>query len=307
MSNTKTFLDSRFDPASDKIIVIHYPPGGFGNFIFHVLSEFAAETAKFSTNKYFKFGSDGNSHRTNKYTNIYFHDPDVYEPTVHSGIDITNSTILILSDNGFGVERESLVKHRSLFPNAQFVKIVLDDLSMVVCYKTSYIKARKVSNFGNGEEFMDWHIKHYGNKIRDYEVREHYSTMYHQWHLGWMITDSDALNLSLTNLISNPYETLIALITELGLTVINSNKLNDLCKEWLNVNTDFFNVYHEWQKINTALDQNQSVPIDQLTLHGQGYINYCIEKKFNVIIPIYDYRNWFATTNEIHEMIKCLK
>ena len=46
---------------------------------------------------------------------------------------------------------------------------------------------------------------------------------------------------------------------------------------------------------------------ENLDLHDQGYINYCIECKYDVIIPVYDYRNWFQTSIDIQEMIKCLK
>ena len=43
------------------------------------------------------------------------------------------------------------------------------------------------------------------------------------------------------------------------------------------------------------------------SLHDQGYINYRIEKKFNIVIPVYDYRNWFNSTNDIAEMVHKLK
>jgi hypothetical protein len=300
MSATVMLSDGRFDTTGNNIIVIHYPPGGFGNFIFYILTEFANETVK-SNNSNFKFGADGNSHLQKKYTNTYFHNPEVYIPAISKFVNTQDRIILVLSDNGF--ENESLDQQHVVFPNAKFIKVVLDDLSMAVCYKTLQVKAMLNPEFGNGQEIID----HFGKNIVDYEIRKHYSTMYHNWTLKWNIGDPSAITLLLTDLISDTYNSLTNLISSLGLTLIKSTELKDLCSQWQEVHTDFFKIYHQWQEINSALDNNQNIILDKLNLHDQGYINCCIEKKYSVTIPIYEYRNWFTSTEEIQEMLKCLK
>ena len=106
----------------------------------------------------------------------------------------------------------------------------------------------------------------------------------------------------------NPVESLVELIVRLGFSPINVNKLKDLCDTWKIANQKYFQIYFEWQNINNALDSNTDYNLDSITsLNDQGYINYCIEKKYNVTIPVYDYRNWFKTTDEIVSMLKILK
>ena len=160
--------------------------------------------------------------------------------------------------------------------------------------------------FGNGQEILDHHKQHFGKIMTNYEIREHYSIMYHNWPLKWNSADPSATNVMLTKLFSSPFETITKLINLLGLTVIDANRLKNLCEEWLDIHTDFFNIYYQWQRINTALDQNQSIVIEKINLHDQGYINYCIEKKYNITIPVYDYKNWFASTADILRMIEQL-
>lgn len=295
-----------FDTNSDKIIVIHYPSGGFGNFLFHVLTEFAKETVKIDNYK-FDFSQTGNSHATKKYTKVFFHNPDQYYPLISTKVEINNNYILVLSDAGTGKAGENLQKVKSTFPNSQIIKVLLNNLSKVVLYKAIQTKIKKCQ-WGNGEEIHQHHIENFNEIITDFEIREHYTMIYHEWDIAWTTPEPGIFNLDYEGLIVDPYSTLCDLINHLGLTVINHNQLINLCTKWKESNQHIFEIYFVWQKINSALDQKQNIQIDKsLNLHDQGYINYCIEKKFNVIIPVYDYRYWFDTTADIKKMIECLK
>ena len=56
-----------------------------------------------------------------------------------------------------------------------------------------------------------------------------------------------------------------------------------------------------------ALASGKHIDISDITnLHEQGYINYCIETKYHVTIPVYDYKDWFKSTAEISNMIEKL-
>ena len=54
----------------DNCVLIHYRGGSYGNFIFHIISNFISSTVKVK-NQNFKFGSTGNSHKTVKYVTSY--------------------------------------------------------------------------------------------------------------------------------------------------------------------------------------------------------------------------------------------
>ncbi len=56
-----------------------------------------------------------------------------------------------------------------------------------------------------------------------------------------------------------------------------------------------------------TLDTNTNIDVSDVTeLYQQGYINYCIEAKYHVTIPVYDYKDWFKSTSEISDLIEKL-
>ena len=278
------------------MILISYPSGGFGNFLYHTLTEFSSNTYK-PHNTNFEFDSLGRSHDTIKYTNVYFHDPESYEIV----LPVTDKECLILCDNG--INNDSYEKINVTFPDAIKIRLVIDSAARPVIYKTCLIKAKVVDHIQNSLE----HIFNNWGDVHDYSIRENFTLLYHNWPFKWGV-DPDCINVELSSLISNPAQTITKLIEEIGGEVISSESLYDLCADWTFHNKDYCSIYFDWATIESALDTNTCVDISHiLDLHDQGYINYCIEKKFNVIIPVYDYRAWFKTTTDILRMIECLK
>ena len=56
-----------FDVNSPNLVLVQYPGGGYGNLLYHVLTEFFADTVKVN-NDNFVISNNGNSHTTIKYT-----------------------------------------------------------------------------------------------------------------------------------------------------------------------------------------------------------------------------------------------
>jgi hypothetical protein len=97
------------------------------------------------------------------------------------------------------------------------------------------------------------------------------------------------------------------MIHAIGGQVIDTQRLQEFCQSWCSTNQKYFQVYHEWQDIHNSLTQGINQDISYITdLHSQGYINYCIERDYHVTIPVYDYRDWFTSTDQIKEMIQGL-
>ena len=59
----------KFDKNSKNIILIMYPTGGYGNFLYYLLTEYFSNTVKVK-NK-FQFSSSGDSHQIIKYTSPF--------------------------------------------------------------------------------------------------------------------------------------------------------------------------------------------------------------------------------------------
>ena len=280
-------------------ILISYPSGGFGNFIFHALTEFSDSTYK-PNNQSFKFSNNGNSHSTKKYTNKWFRDPDSY---IHNEI-ITDKKILILCDNG--IFNDSYINIRKHFKKSTIIRICLTNHTRPVIYKTCTSKAQNSDPITESKTQINLN---WSDSDEDYAVRENFTLLYHNWPFGWHeVQDENIINLNLESLISDPVNTMRKLIVSTGGNVINIDKLIQLCADWTAANSKYFKIYYDWLKINSALDSIKNVEIRDITdLHDQGYINYCIERKYNVIIPVYDYKEWFADTSEILIMVKKLK
>jgi hypothetical protein len=281
------------------IMIISYPSGGFGNFLFHVLTEFADNTYK-PTKNLFEFSADGNSHSTNKYTKIYFHDPEDY----NTDFPVTDKKILILCDNG--INNDSYVNVRKTFPAALILRATICKSIRPVIYQTCIVKAK---NSRVVEENHQQVLDNWSDSNEDYAIRENFTLMYHNWNYGWECSnESNVINIELESLINDPAETIVGIVKQLGGQIIDHKKLVELCRLWQEANSKYFKVYFDWIRINYALDNQESVDISNITdLHEQGYLNYCIEYKYNVTIPVYTYRNWFKTTADIQEMILCLK
>lgn len=275
------------------IIIISYPSGGFGNFLFHVLTEFSDNTYKPNNDK-FSFSALGNSHSTKKYTPVYFHDPESYSIQRPN----TDKKVLVLCDNGMN---DSYTKLRQFLPAATILKVVISEKIRPVIYQTLVIKAMRSDLLTINENFIknNW-VDYY----QPYAVREFFKLMYHNWHWGWN-PDPTTISINLESLITEPIFTIKEIIKSIDGNVINQDKLILLCNDWMNINKTYFQIYYDWQKIEMALDKNYDLDISHIQdLHHQGYIDYSLEKKYDIVIPVYDYRNWFTSTTHIQNTIK---
>lgn len=284
------------DNHSKDIVLISYPSGGFGHFLFHILTGFCKETVK-AYNTEFKFSEHGDSHATKLYTETFFKDPDEYFTEIAAPYSV-GSKILVLCDNG--INHDSYSKILKTFPNGTIVRTVIDYDIRPVIYQTCIVKAKKDDLLDTNSD----HVKdHWTDSDEEYAIRENFTLLYQNWPFGWEPIDG-VINFSLEGLITNPVSSIEWLSDKLNLTIQNREQLEDLCSEWVKTNKSFFAVYYNWQDISRALEANTDISLDHITnLHDQGYINHRIEQKYNVIIPVYDYRDWFKTTGDILKMV----
>lgn len=287
-----------FDTAGKNIILVSYPAGGFGNFIYYILTKFADQTVKVP-NIGFNLSADGNSHDVTKYTEIYYHDPTEYIPNI--SIDPEDKKILVLCDNGILEDKYSKIK--TVFPNATIVRIVIDPAVRPVIYQTCITKAMKkdINTINQSHVDSSW-----TDADTEYAQRENFTLFYHNWPFGWQ-ESADNINLSLEDLIIDPIETIIKLINNLGMQLVDKDSLGLVVNDWVTANAEYFSIYWSAKRIMQALTSGKHIDISDITdLHEQGYINYCIETKYHVTIPVYDYKDWFKSTAEISNMIEKL-
>ena len=271
------------------IVFISYPSGGFGNFLYYALTEFADRTVKVPNLK-FKFSANGNSHDTYKYTNTWLKDPSHYR----LGFDCPEDQVsLVLCDNG--ITNDSYTKLRGYFNNPTILRINIDYNTRPVVYQTCVVKAMK----RDFQKESSKNVRSHWPTEEDYSIRENYTLLYHNWPFKWE-PDSSVINISLEQLITSPVETIKDAIHKIKCNVINEDQLVKTCAEWVLKNKLYFDVYYQWAQVECALQNNQTIGLEHISdLHTQGYINYRIEKLFNRNIPVYDFKNWFSDTSQI--------
>ena len=276
-------------------ILISYPSGGFGHFIYHALSCHGSNTYKFDHE--FKFSSNGNSHSTKFYIKRYYKDPETFEYTVPDAQKIS----LILCDNGF--LNDSLRKIKLRFPKDRIIRLFIDPVVRPAVYTTCVIKAMKSELLLENTNQIE---QHWTDAETDYAKRENFTLFYHNWKFGWGPVDGE-INVSIKELYLDPVNTISNLIKSIDCEVIDLDGLIALCNEWKHINRQYFEVYDLYTELETALENNTHMDISHVTdLHSQGYINYRLEKKFNITIPVFNYRDWFKNSDQIKDMVRKL-
>lgn len=285
------------DNTSKDIILISYPSGGFGHFLYYVLTEFASGTVKVNQDA-LKFSDLGDCHSISKYTETYFMDPDEFSTTID--LDVADKKILVLCDNG--INNDQYQRINQTFPNATKLRLVVNPSVRPVIYQTCAIKAMGL------HDLVDDSIQHlsanWSDADEEYAKRENYTLMYHQWAYGWL-PDPTAVNVSIEKLILDPVNTIVELINSLGMTVTDLGQLQEVADAWLSANQKYFSVYYNARAVMYAVSTDINIDISHISdLHEQGYINYCLETTYNITIPVYDYRKWFLNTAQIVDAIR---
>ena len=114
-----------FDVQSPNAILIHYPGGGYGNLLYHLLTEFLDSTVKVD-NQNFSISESGNSHSTVKYTAIHQppfdkgYAPEVYTESAYAQIQQGRKFLILCDSTPLADNRKQLL---SLFSNSLMIRV----------------------------------------------------------------------------------------------------------------------------------------------------------------------------------------
>jgi hypothetical protein len=310
MSANDTIQSVNFDPLSDQIILISYPSGGFGHFLYHVFTHYFHGTVKIPNSK-FELSKGDSFHNSKKYNKVWYGTREneghqwVPEITVNY---LPNEKILILCDHGWYSDPKNDTYNQTFnfFPNAQIIRVCSHDTALPIFHNTLNGKSGFVKKYPEVVE----HTQSSWGTDEDWAVRENYTLWYHSSpHQFRPMVLANGINLHLADVVSSPVTTLISAAKYFGLDVIDQSLLTLFCKKWLRAQHMYFKVFTTEKRLKKAL-QNEwyDISLHHVTdLHDQGYLNYCIEREFNVTIPVYDYKDWFSDTKEVKQMIKKLQ
>ena len=261
------------------IYCVWYPSGGFGHFVNAILSLYGDNFIR-PTN-HLNFSDNGDAHSLKLTVPKYFHDQPYPEVIFDSS---KNYSVLI--DNGINNQSKNFL---NVFKDCNVIKLNYDDVSWPVVAKTSIVKASKSSL--DQELLLDtgW------NTNEDWAVREKY-TLYLRNNLlrsKWTV-DYDCYNLDVFELLS------YSKLSNFFNAITTVSDFSELHSQWLNANSQYFYPVQQALKIIDAINQHKHMDISYVkNIWDQAVINYLLEIKFNMFIPINDYPNWFQNTNEL--------
>ena len=263
------------------IYCVWYPSGGFGRFINAVLSLYGGNFMRPS--KSLEFSPKGDSHALDLVAPPYFHNPVNYYFKFDPNINYS-----VLIDNGINDQGEQF---RSVFPNANVIKICYSDLSWPVVARTMIEKAMgadiatELSSWAND----DWAVREkYFLFLRDHELRS-----------AWR-PNTNNFTVYVDNLFE--YREFHNTLESCG---IQLKEFEQAWDTWRLANSRYIDPVQIAQGVVDAVTQqvNQDLTIVTDTW-TQAVVYYFIWLKFGVEVPHNDYADFFKDTDEIQTWLR---
>lgn len=155
----------KFDKQSNNCIVIMYPTGGYGNFLYYLLSEFLEDTVKVD-NTNFEFSTVGDSHSSDKYIESFllgcYHAQKILKKfTYDYAINDTKSAaqisagkkFLVLGDTGNLGDNVNFIK--KYFPNAKIIRIYASTFKEKLIVWANCMTKTMTNNLGKDKVYKD--------------------------------------------------------------------------------------------------------------------------------------------------------
>lgn len=268
------------------IYCVWYPSGGFGHFINAVLSLHGDNFAR-PYQQQIEFGSTGHSHNLGLAAPKYSKDTDTYQFKFKPDVNYS-----VLIDNGIDSNSS---KFRSVFPDAQVYRLCYNDTSWPIVAKTLIVKAMKSAIEQELLLGSDWAMaepwaqrEKYFLFLRDHEFR-------HAWR-----PEAGCYNLLVDNFVN--YEFLRAQLVGSGVQLSDFQQLH---RQWLDANREYFNPVLEAHVIVDSIKNNSNYSLAHITdLWAQAVVYYFIWLTFGQEVPHNDYSNFFQDTDQIRAWLK---
>ena len=271
---------------------LHYPSGGFGHYMLSLISIGFDDSFCPSMNNV--FDKKGTSHLYPEHFKTWMHFSSNFK--LIENFNFENKIPVCLVDSGINIDSPDLIFKN--FKGAKVIRMCIDKHARSIVSQTCQEKAQQIP------------YKFYSNL--EWEKREKFSLWYHymdqntDYYTNNFKPDSRCININISDLFLN-FENIISNLENL----FGKRKLNLIKKlhnKFLLKNKKYFLAEKTWLDIEHALDNNIDFELkENYSLHDQGYINYCLEKKFKLKeIPPYDYREWFKNTQEIQNCLKSI-
>lgn len=274
---------SKFSRETSNCIVVMYPSGGYGNFLYYLISEHLESTVK-SNNVDWKFDSTGNSHQYPKHTESFLLGEAYYKGSLGTfdyQYRITDQSIIpqisqgkhlvVLGDVGNKGDNVRFLK--SYFPQSKIVRIFAETfLQKLIVWTNCMTKTGPdlVSKVYPGSILTAQGIAAWANKdvddITDSDAVD-CMTYFFQTDFGpygkmFSKPSPGVINLSVDNFFDSEriFQAVKYLAEELETTVIDQSKLRAIADEFI-----------RRQRSLLLLSPGDTFPLIRQALHNYGF------------------------------------
>jgi hypothetical protein len=293
------------DKDSHDIIVISYPPGAGGYFLYTAITRYAQGAVHLGMPG-FRFGDHGDCHHTELYIPVMWHHPDEYDLVLSKikAQDITYNKIVVICDHGPCYD-EHYQYLRSHFPQAKIVRTVLDTDMVHIVARSATEKPQ------SGTDMIQMHRVIYQNTQPPVPFRRWLKDMikspvpggvYDSLQRWQPVYQKDVVDFSIRHFVYPEQDGVARLIEDLGMTVRDQDGLRDFCRQYQQANLKYYRWLLAWPSIRQALESGQDVDLSHITdVYDRCMIDLRIESTWNLQLP--DQENWFQNTREIRRWI----
>jgi hypothetical protein len=266
------------------IYCVWYPSGGFGHFVNAILSLYGKNFVR-PVNQIATFSQTGDLHSLEPVPPIYF-DERVYPEFTFDLLK--NYSVLI--DNGINNNGKNFL---NTFPSSKIIKLCYDDISWPIVANTSIIKAKRSSLEKELPLDESWPTQ------ESWAIREKYSLYLKEHYLrNLWTTDDQTYNLDVFTLVS--YHELKDFFNNF----VELTDFKEFHNQWLQHNYKYFFPVIESLKIIDAVTSGQHMDVTHVSsIWDQAVVNYFLNLKFDIEIPVNDFSDWFKNTKQIYDLL----
>ena len=286
------------DRSRENLLVIQYPPGGFGFYIARLINSFVTNVVR--TADQFEFDKVGSSHLLPLVAGDieYQRNRDLYDPDPQYWPAIQDGQFVVIPHCP-GMADDSLHRVLDTFPNAAILRVVYHDSAWPLVFQNCIIKAK----LGSLAQDVAFASTTYGSSDA-WAVRENYTLVLqgHDFRNIWKPIDHHRVhNLDVYQLLTDPVCALTTIAKVVVGEVYGLETLPQRHQQFLTLNqntTDHLEIYRTATTLPRACDLGHIQD-----LYQQAVFNFYVQSTYDIEIPVNDYSDWFINTDQVLSLL----
>ena len=262
------------------LVCVDYPSGGFGHFIAALLSR--SFDSVFDRGGEFLLDSKGTSHQYPLHYSKWRHRDPSFE--LQPKFDFGDKHSVLLVDSGFDNSSDVIF---SKIEAPFIIRLCIDDRAKSIVHQTCKIKAENSLFNLNGNDWEEREL---------FTLTYHHIDNNHDYYLNTFSPGSDFFEINISDLFFNFESVKHRLAEVFGQP---NNNIDLMHQQMVQSNIDFIKA----EKLVNSFEQSKPINWNEYSIHEQGFFNYWIEKTHNIEIPVFDYKDWFSSYEDVHELL----